>query len=113
LRRIFGVTGGLIVVGAFAGALAGLIALIPIPIQHALRPTIDDGFVSFGDLAPYALAFGAMLGAVLGPMLAWSMLRHVPLWRVVVHPLVGTVIGTALGWIVGWNPWLPGIPAIL
>jgi hypothetical protein len=113
LKRILNVTGGLVLVGAATGALAGLIALLPLPLEEVVRPTRDNGMLPFLEMAPFAAAVGAALGAVLGPALAWSILRHVALWRVIVHPLVGTIFGTAIGWALASNPWLPGIPAIL
>jgi hypothetical protein len=113
LRRALIITLGLVAAGALVGALCGIIALVPIPILHWLRPSPDDGFVSAKELAPYAATAGAAIGAVLGPALAWGLLRHVALWRVVVMPLIGTLFGVIMGWFVARNAWIPGIPAII
>jgi hypothetical protein len=112
-RSIFTVTAGLIVASALLGGSCGLLALLPIPVRHLLRPTGDDGFITAGDLAPWAFACGASLGAVLGPTLAWTLLRRVPLWRLLLEPAVGTIAGAFLGWAVADNWWLRGIPTIL
>ena len=113
MRRILLLTIALAACGALAGAVCGLLALAPIPILHVLHPTPDDGFVVASEFAFDAAAFGAAIGAVLGPALAWSLLRRVPLWRVVVEPTLGTVIGSFAGWALSRNPWLPGIGSLV
>jgi hypothetical protein len=55
------------------------------------------------DLANYLWnirAFG-IIGAMFGPVLAWSSLRSVPLWRAALEPAAGAVIGAALGMATG------------
>lgn len=44
--------------------------------------------------------FGLM-SAVIAPVVTWSALRDVPLWRAVLEPLVDGVAGAALGVIAG------------
>jgi len=43
---------------------------------------------------------GAVVGAVCGPTLAWSLLRSVPLGRVIKWAALGTVVGSFAGWLV-------------
>jgi hypothetical protein len=94
-RRVVAVTLGLVGAGAIFGALAGAVALgFSLQITH---PSWSDGF-----------AFGAFLGAPLGaasaPVLSWLLLRRVPLGRI----FVGLVAGTIFGGIVGWFTTTPG-----
>jgi hypothetical protein len=52
------------------------------------------------------------LGAFLGPLLAWSLLRHVSLWRVITWAVGGTVLGSFAGFAAAGNPMLPGLGSI-
>jgi hypothetical protein len=88
----------LIGAGALLGALCGLVAVVPLGLQQWLRPTPDDGFVSPGDVAPYLAAVGAVCGAALVPILAFGMLRAVPVWRVCTALFLGAVGGTLAAW---------------
>lgn len=88
------IAAGLVVGGALIGACLG-IALTPLGKIVAGAPAAD--------LANYvrnALAFG-LLGAAVGPVVTWTALRSVPLWRTVVEPLVGCLLGAAAGALVG------------
>lgn len=42
-----------------------------------------------------------MLGAVLAPIAAFTLMRHVPIWRAIVETALGTTVGVAIGWVVG------------
>jgi hypothetical protein len=96
-RRIVAVTLGLVGAGAIFGAVAGAVALgFSLLITHPSWPVVDG------------LAFGAFLGAPLGaasaPVLSWLLLRRVPLGRL----FVGLVAGTVFGGIVAWFTTTPG-----
>jgi hypothetical protein len=93
------------------GVICGMLALAPIPLLHLLRPKQDDNVIISG-LVPWTAAVGAGLGAVLGPVLAWSLLRPVPLWRMVLQPALGAVIGSlvGLGVVLVWMPRGIAIP---
>jgi uncharacterized membrane protein YfcA len=106
------VTAGLTLAGALTGAVCGLLALAPLLISHWLRPNPDYYFATYSEIAPWAAGAGAALGAVCGPTLAWSLLRHVSLWRVILWTAVGTVVGSFAGWAANTNPISPGLPAI-
>jgi hypothetical protein len=41
--------------------------------------------------------FGGVLGAVLAPIAAWTLMRHVPIWRAIADTSVATLIGAATG----------------
>ncbi|HTE47213.1 MAG TPA: hypothetical protein VK636_18330, partial [Gemmatimonadaceae bacterium] len=47
-----------------------------------------------------ATVFGAFAGIV-SPVVTWSALRRVPLWRTIVEPLALAVVGGALGVVTG------------
>jgi len=41
--------------------------------------------------------FGGVMGAVLAPIAAWSLMRRVPIWRAITDTAIGTVIGAVVG----------------
>ena len=90
--RIFVVTLGLAAGGALIGSICGVLALTPIIVSH---------FATVAPFVPVAAAVGAAFGVIAGPVLAWSILRHVPLWRVVLWTAAGTVVGSFYGMAVG------------
>jgi hypothetical protein len=95
VRRILAVTAGLIITGAVAGGVAGESALTfciilvtsPVPRLSGLM----DWF-AFGGI------LGAVLGGVTAPILAWLLLRQVPLGRMFAVCAVGTMMGGVVGW---------------
>ena len=107
--RKFRVTAGVMVACALVGGLCGLLALVPNAIVHPAA--VDDLLLI--EVAPFAFGFGAVLGALLGPPIAFSALRHVPLWRVLLEPAVGTVTGAFAAWLLAWANWAPGFPGVL
>jgi hypothetical protein len=44
--------------------------------------------------------FGAGLGAVAAPIVAWGLLRHVPLGRAIAETALGSIAGATVGWLV-------------
>jgi hypothetical protein len=95
-RRVVAVTLGLVGIGAFLGALAGAAAFAVVG-GFTLLLTGSDGV--WDELLFVALFFGAPLGAVTAPVLAWLLLRRVPLGRMFVWSVAGTVAGGIIGWI--------------
>jgi hypothetical protein len=67
-------------------------------ISNWLRTTPEMHFTRATVLALWGVRAGATLGAVLGPTLAWGLLRRVPLWRVASSAAAGTVLGAFGGW---------------
>lgn len=112
VSRVLGVTLGLAAAGAVVGAVCGVLALTPLVVSHWLRPSPDYYFATFSDLAPWAAGAGAGLGLICGPALAWSLLRHVPLWRVVLWAAVGTVLGSLAAWAAAGASLAPGLRSI-
>ena len=83
---------------AILGGVVGAIAAIPLTWVGKVVSGAPPA-----DLANYLWnirAFGIM-GAMFGPMLAWSSLRNVPLWRAALEPAIGAVVGAALGMMTG------------
>lgn len=90
--RIAAVTAGLAATGAVVGALVGVLMmtfwLVPGELPHLWA---DRDFFRAG------ASLGAMMGAVLGPVAAWLLMRHVPLGRAVGGTALGTLGAAALG----------------
>jgi len=90
LGRIVVVTVGLVGAGIVFGALAGGTAF-------ALVVMLADGRIST-ELFEIGALFGAPLGGITAPLLAWALLRRVPLGRMFLVCSIGTAIGGVAGW---------------
>ena len=90
LERIVVVTLGLMGAGAIVGAVAGGVAL-------AFSLLITQPGISVAGFV-FGAYVGAQLGAITAPILAWMLLRRVPLGRM----FLGCSTGTAVGGVVGW-----------
>lgn len=88
--RIVVVTIGLLGAGIVFGALAGGTAFALVGVLAYLR--ISPELFLFGAM------FGVPLGAVTAPLLAWLLLRRVPLGRMFLVCSAGTAIGGVAGW---------------
>jgi hypothetical protein len=91
--QIITLTLGLSAIGAIVGAAAGALALLIALVLDGTRMGISDLFV----LAIPAI-LGAFLGTVLTPIAAWMLLRRVPLGRAFLGLAAGTIVGGVLGW---------------
>lgn len=93
--RVLLVTLGLVAAGAVFGAIAGALAVV-------ISLVLTEGPESAAVLGLYVVGayFGAFIGAVLLPVVAWIVLRHVPLGRAIVGSVIGTVVGGVGGWLV-------------
>lgn len=88
---------GLVVAGAVAGAVIGIgLTYLGKLVAGAPPATISN-------YAWNAAVFGLMAGVV-SPVVTWSALRRVPLWRTIVEPLVAGIGGAAIGALVGSGP---------
>ena len=110
--RLAVLTVALVAGGAVIGAACGVLALGPAWASNRLHPTADDTFILWYEIAGWAATAGAMVGAVLGPTLALSLLRRSPLWRVLVEPAAGTVVGSTAGWLLGSSGVVATLPAL-
>lgn len=80
---------------ALLGAVMGALVAIPFTwighwVTEAPWPLSIDPFIW------NMWTFGIM-GALFGPVLAWSALRRVPLWRAALEPALGCLIGGTAG----------------
>jgi hypothetical protein len=91
--RIAAVTLSLSAIGAVVGAGLGALALWGLSVAIRNPRSIEL-------IGPAAL-FGGLLGAVLAPIAAWTLMRHVPIWRAIVETALGTAVGLAIGWVLG------------
>lgn len=97
------VTAGTVAAGGVIGALSGVAALgaVALVVYRIAIPTI---------LIPIASAVGASLGACLAPLIAWTLLREVPIGRAIIILAAAAGIGGAIGLLVGLphlNPYEP------
>jgi hypothetical protein len=83
------VTIGLVGAGIVFGALAGGTSLAFVGLLAGRIST---------ELFWVGAFFGAPLGAVTAPLLAWLLLRRVPLGRMFLVCSIGTAIGGVAGW---------------
>ncbi|MDQ6830025.1 MAG: hypothetical protein M3081_14305 [Gemmatimonadota bacterium] len=85
--RVVIVTAGLVATGGVVGAICAIVALA---IGFAV---INSG--AGGDLAVFEFvgAIGAFVGTIMAPLLAWGLLRYVPIGRAIAQCALGTMIG--------------------
>jgi len=88
IKRAAAVTGGLVVVGGIAGALASALA-----VGVVLLATEPRELVRHPEILVFAGTIGAAVGSVLGPLAAWMLMRHVPLGIAIGGTMLGTLAG--------------------
>lgn len=94
-------TAGLAAAGAVFGTVAGALVLGAwIIAVDGLGP----GWAEVRFVLEYALFFGGGLGAVLGPLAAWVLMRHVPLWMAVGGTTLGTLASGGLSLLIAGDP---------
>jgi hypothetical protein len=76
--------------GAVLGAAAAVLVIV------LLTAVVTRSAPGLFDLR-MAATWGAVLGAVLTPTILWTLLRHVPLGRVVGVTVTGMVVGALMG----------------
>lgn len=84
----------LVVAGAVAGAVFGVVLTRLGKLATGAPPATLANYVW------NAAVFGA-LAAVVSPLVTWSELRRVPLWRTVAEPLVAAVAGGCVAVVLG------------
>jgi hypothetical protein len=99
--RIALVTAGLAAAGAVFGTLVGTVVLLA---WLASIGELGRELKNPGSFAELVLFFGGGLGAVMGPVAAWVLMRHVPLWLAVGGPTLGTLAAGGIGLLVTGNP---------
>lgn len=88
----------LVVIGTVLGAFAGMICLVLLGVPHFAEWRLDDAskVIYLGGLA------GIPLGAILGPLLGWFVIRRVPLGVAMVQLPTGAVLGALVSLLVAW-----------
>src|SRR5688500_5095350 len=94
--RVIAVVASLILVGAILGAIAAVLAVLSWGAVDGVGPLLDN----FSFLVFFVGGLGAVLGAVLAPLVMWTILRRVPLGWAISLTFFGTIIGGAIGMVV-------------
>jgi hypothetical protein len=90
VARIIGVTIGLVAGGIVFGAIAGGTAFWAVALITEQGTSLEAFEIG--------AAFGAPLGALTAPLLAWLLLRHVPIGKMFLVCSAGTAVGGMVGW---------------
>jgi hypothetical protein len=100
-KRIALVTAGLAAAGAVFGTIVGTVVMFAwlASIGELGSVTREAGF-----LASLVLFFGGGPGAVLGPLAAWVLMRHVPIWLAVGGTTLGTMAAGGIGLLATGHP---------
>lgn len=104
MKRIAAVTAGLMVAGGVFGTMVGMAVLVAWGLVDG-----DVVWFTLGDLVfllQLALVFGGGVGAVLGPIAAWLLMRQVPLGLAVGGTTLGTLAGGGIALLATANPFL-------
>ena len=88
IARVAIVTLALVIVGALIGALTSVLALVVVLMLRG-----SPGFPQLMAAIMMAGYVGAAIGAVMAPIVAWVLLRRVPLWRAITQTALGTLLG--------------------
>jgi hypothetical protein len=104
VARIAAVTAGLVAVGAAVGGVVGVLVTV------MLLGSAGGGLALLLniDTVLFIGAYGAAMGAVLGPLAAWLLMRHVPLWKAIGGTALGTLAGALLGLVGDGQMGFPG-----
>lgn len=99
--RILGDTLMLVTVGALLGGSTGVACIFLMLLPHLLD---RSAWVSLLFIGSWAAMLGAILGAPLGPLLGWFVLRDVRVsraaWLLPIGTLAGGFLALAIGWLV-------------
>ncbi len=89
--KVATITLGLMITGACFASLAGAASL-----TTALWIEQDPWYMLGLFVGPF---YGAPIGAIMAPVLAWAFLRRVPLGQMFVSLSAGTALGGVVGWV--------------
>ncbi|HEU0015706.1 MAG TPA: hypothetical protein VFQ45_18660 [Longimicrobium sp.] len=103
ILRILLVTLGLSVAGAIVGTAVGWAVLVSWGLFDGVIAVTDPFVVEF------AFIVAGRMGAVLGPVAAWLLMRHVPIGRAIGGTALGTFAGGIAGIALVIDPVLSGM----
>ena len=105
LPRVTAVTAGLLLTGALVGAAlaVGVLGIVGLVVDG------PGGYPYIWGAYGLAAAFGAFIGGVGLPLVAWGWLRHVALGRVVFETGIGTMLGGLVGMLASGLRPLPSL----
>jgi hypothetical protein len=92
MRRVLIVILGLAATGSVVGAVLGALSLWVATAIFGVGPSLGTA-----ELLAAGARAGALTGALLAPISAWSLMRFVPLWRAIGEPALGTALGAIAG----------------
>jgi hypothetical protein len=98
MSRILKISATLAVLGAVAGAVGGCLALA---LAVILGKIGHDTEITLSFVAGVVTTLGAACGVFIAPVLSWTLLRDVPIWRCATETAVATsfagILALALG----------------
>jgi len=97
--RVVKVVALLLGLGAIAGAAMGVVVLFALMLAKGPSPFVD------AEVLGAAALFGAAIGALTGPPIAFVFLRRVPLWRATVEVAAAAGLGTTIGILAKTEYW--------
>jgi len=83
---------GLMATGSAIGAVLGAVSLWVATAILGVGPNVGSA-----ELLVAGAKAGALTGTVLAPISALALMRHVPLWRAIGEPALGTALGSIAG----------------
>jgi hypothetical protein len=86
-----------IYVTALLSALGAAVGAITAPVLSFLATAVAQATLPTGRVEYfYGPVEFAIVGAIGTPVLAWLLMRRVPLWRAIMEPAIGGVLGTLI-----------------
>jgi len=112
LRRILAVTVGVVGAGAVVGALCGVVlASLALLLTASINELMSRDTAVFLGLCA---TVGGVVGGITSPIVAWGLLRRVPLGRAIVWGAVGTMLGGVIGeWLSPTNLHSGTVPGVI
>jgi hypothetical protein len=92
-KRALVVTGLISLLGGIGGALTAVV------LTYLGNRIAGAAYAPSVVVYRWNIGVFATLGMVFGPMLAWTMLRNVPLWRTMAEPALAGLAGTLIAFV--------------
>ena len=101
MSRILKISAALAILGAIAGAIGGCLALALLVIVFG--GPLD---VTLWEVGGFVAALGAGCGVLVAPVLSWTLLRDVPIWRCATETaLAASFAGFLTFSLINGEPW--------